>query len=92
MTPEERKIRTHGAFLRRRFDHHSEVIRSIVANLSDEQLIAMEAENHENRVRQLEAQRRDTRLGKVVARAMDTPAQKLEKSDGGFRENNDLQM
>lgn len=84
MTPEERKIRTHGAFLRRRFERHSEVIRSIVANLSDEQLIAMEAENHENRVRELEAQRRHTALGKVVARAMDTPAPKAKKKRGWF--------
>jgi hypothetical protein len=46
--------------------NHSEMVHSIVANLSDEQLIAMDAENHKNRVRELNTRRKDTTLVKVL--------------------------
>lgn len=49
-TQSERKIRAHAAHLRRKFEGSTEVIRGIVSQLSDLELIEAERRNHEVRL------------------------------------------
>ena len=57
MNEEERKIKAYAAHLRRKFDGASEVIREIVARMSDEDLISSEKRNHDIRLGVISASR-----------------------------------
>jgi hypothetical protein len=74
---DERTIRIQAELIRRRLE--GRVPAYILETITDERLIEMEAEHHRSRVRELETQRRDTTLGKVMARAMDTSGPRVEK-------------
>jgi hypothetical protein len=45
LTAEERNTRVRAAFIRKSFERHTEMVRDIVARMSDEDLIAMEAKH-----------------------------------------------
>jgi len=79
---EKRTIRIQAELIRRRLE--GRVPAYILETITDERLIEMEAEHHRSRVRELETQRRDTTLGKVMARAMDTPAPQVHKKRRWF--------
>jgi hypothetical protein len=57
MNEQERKIKAYAAHLRRKFNGSTEVIRGIVAKMSDEDLIAAEKRNHDIRLGAISASR-----------------------------------
>jgi pyruvate dehydrogenase complex dehydrogenase (E1) component len=58
----ERHVRLRGALIRKRFERHAEAVRRIVANLSDEQLCAMEDSHHTAKCKHLAAQSASRRV------------------------------
>jgi len=68
---DSRKIRAQAAHLRRKFDGHSDTVRSIVAELSDTELIAMDAAHHESSVSQAKKAHESIPLQKLLDRAVE---------------------